>query len=223
MPLAVLTVTGGLALTASPALARSNTASSQAYVQANYALVRVAISHLAASEAAPLQVLAQVRRECPNAGAGSPQNADSTQMSDEVIAAMVLSAAKPDLSAIRAFVGAAGALSWSNHSLTSAVRTYVGNLKTLLSLPVPNLCSDVKAWAASGYSKLPATTATLVAKFMPAWVSLGYRPAQLAGYESSAARTLAGRSGPLEEQITEAEARAVEHWGAIMDTLQLWP
>jgi len=223
VPLAMLAVTGGFALSATPALASSNTASTQAYVQANYALVRVARTHLAAAEAGPLHVLAQVRAECPKAGAGSPQNPDSTQMSNEVIAAMVLSAARPDLTAIKAFVRAAGALSWSNHGLTSAVHTYVGDLKTILSLPTPNLCGDVKAWAASGYTTLPASTVTLVAKFMPAWVALGDLPAQLARYESSAARSLARRSGPLEEALTEAEARAVEHWGAIMDTLELWP
>lgn len=223
MPLAVVAVTGGFALSATPALASSNTASTQAYVQANYALVRVARSHLATSEAGPLQVLAQVRRECPNAGAGSPQDAESTQLSNEVIAAMVLSAAKPDLSAIKTFVRATGGLSWSNHALTSAVRTYVGDLKTVLSLPTPNLCGDVKAWAATGYRALPASTVTLVAKFLPAWVALGLLPPQLARYESSAARALAHRSAPLEVQLTEGEARAVEHWGAIMDTIKLWP
>lgn len=222
-PVALLAVTGALALSAAPALASSNTASTQAYVQDNYALVRVARTHLAAAEAGPLRVLAQVRAECPKAGAGSPQNPDSTQMSNEVIAAMVVSAYKPDLSAMRTFIGAAGALSWGNHALTSAVRSYVGDLKTILSLPTPNLCGDVRAWAASGYTTLPASTVTLVAKFMPAWVALGYLPAQLARYESSSARTLARRSAPLEEQLTEGEARAVEHWGAIMDTLELWP
>jgi hypothetical protein len=221
--LAMGAVTGGFALGAAPALARSNAASTQSYVQANYALVRVARSHLATSEAGPLQVLAQVRRECPNAGAGSPQDPESTQMSDEVIGAMVLSAAKPDLQAIRTFVRAAGALSWSSHALTSAVRGYVGKLQTVLSLPTPNLCADVKAWAADGYRALPASTVSFVAKFMPAWVALGYLPPQLARYESSAARALAGRSAPLEEQLTEGEARAVEHWGAIMNTLVLWP
>ena len=42
-------------------------------------------------------------------------------------------------------------------------------------------------------------------------------------YESASARSLARRSAPLEQTLTEGEARAVEHWGAIMDTLELWP
>ena len=40
--LAMGAVTGGFAVGAAPALARSNAASTQSYVQANYALVRVA-------------------------------------------------------------------------------------------------------------------------------------------------------------------------------------
>ena len=88
----------GLCWSATPALASSNAATTQRYVQDNYALVRLARTHLATARAGPLHVLAQVRAECPGAGVGSPQNPDSTQMSDEVIAAMVVSAYEPDLS-----------------------------------------------------------------------------------------------------------------------------
>jgi hypothetical protein len=219
----VFAVLALLAVLPACALARSNVASTQAYVQADYALVRVARSHLASSEAAPLQILAQVRRECPGAGAGSPQNPESTQMSDEVIGAMVIGAAKPDLQAIRTFVGAVGGLSWSNRALTATVRAYTTHLKTVLSLPAPNLCGDVKAWAADGFHSLPASTVSFDAKFMPAWVAVGRLPPQLSVYESGSVKALAGRSAPLEQQLNEGEARAVEHWGDIMDTLELWP
>lgn len=220
----LLAATPCLAMGSTPALASSgNAAATQAYVQANYALVRVARSHLATSEAGPLHVLAHVEGECPRAGAQSPQNSESTRMSNEVIGAIVLSAAQPDLQAIRTFVRAVSGLSWSNHGLTSAIRTYVGDLKTILSLPAPNLCSDVKAWAAGGFHALPASTVTFAAKFMPAWVALGLLPAQLGRYESSAAKALARRSNPLEEQLTEAETRAVAHYNEIMNALAIWP
>jgi hypothetical protein len=58
---------------------------------------------------------------------------------------------------------------------------------------------------------------------MPAWVALGYVPAQLARYESAQARALARRADALEEDLTEGEARAVEHWGDIMNALVLNP
>jgi hypothetical protein len=224
---ALLTLLGaaaGLAATAPVALAASgNAAATQSYLQANYALVRVARSHLATSEAEPLHVLATVQQECPRAAAGSPQNSESTQMSDEVIGAMVLSAAQPDLQAIRTFVHAVARLSWSNHALTGAVRAYAGDLKTLLSLTTPNLCAEVKTWGADGFHALPASTVAFVAKFMPAWVALGLLPTQLARDESSAQRALARRCEPLEALITEGEARAVAHYGAIMNTLEVSP
>ncbi len=219
----LLAIAGAFAIGAAPALASSNAAATQAYVQANYALVRAARSHLATSEAGPVQVLDRVRGECPGVGAGSPEDAESTQMSNEVIGAMVVSAAKPDLQAIRTFVHAVAALSWSSSALTHAIHAYVAHLKTVLSLPAPNLCADVKAWGAGGYRALPASTLAFVARFLPAWVALGYLPPQLAGYESGAARALAGRSRPLEEQLTEGEARAVAHYGEIMNALAIWP
>jgi hypothetical protein len=203
--------------------ATGNAAATQAYVQANYALVRVARSHLAAAEAAPLRVLAQVQKECPRAAAHSPQDPESTQMSDEIIGAMVIAAAQPDLQAIKAFVASVSHLSWSSHALTSAVRSYASDLHTVIGLPAPNLCGEVKAWAANGFQRLPASTVAFVAKFMPAWVAVGYLPAGLSRYESGGAKALAHRSEPLEELLTEGEARAVAHYGEIMDALEVNP
>jgi hypothetical protein len=216
-------LTGGLAFGTAPALAASNAASTQTYVQANYALVHVAHTHLARSEAAPLEVLAQVQRECPEAGANSPQNSESTQMSDEVIGTIVIAAAQPDVQAIKTFIRTASALTWSSASLTKAIHGYADDLKTVLGLPAPNLCTEVKAWGATGFHMLPASTVTFVGKFMPAWVALGFLPPQLARYESATAKALANRAAPLEQELSEGEARAVEHWGDIMDTLKLWP
>jgi len=220
---ALLAVLGVLSVGAQSAVASSNVATTQAYVQANYAGLKIVISHLAASEAAPLHVLAQVQHECPGAGMGSPQDPESTQMSNQVIGAMVLSALQPNLAAEKTFVRAVAGLSWSDGAITRSVRGYTSDLKTLASLSVPNLCGEVKAWAADGFHSLPASTVSFVGKFMPAWVSAGFLPAHLARYETAATRSLAHRCEAMEQEVAEAEARAVEHWGAIMNTLNLWP
>ena len=222
--LPVLAALAGFAAGPSVALASSgDAAATQAYLQANYALVRVAKSHLATSEAGPLHVLAQVQRECPKAGAGSPQDPESTQMSDEVIGSMVFSAYPPDRQAMQAFIRAVSGLHWSNRGLTNAIRSYTGDLKTFLSLSAPDLCGDVQAWAASGYHTLPATTVAFVGKFMPAWVALGFVPRQLAPFESADGKALARRANTAEVALTDGEARAVEHWGAIMNALMINP
>jgi hypothetical protein len=219
-----LGATASLALAPAAALGASgDVAATQTYVQAGYAALRVAVSHLATSEAGPRHVLAQVQRECPQVGAQSPQDEESTQMSDEVIGAMVVSAIAPDLQAIRTFIHAVAGLSWSSAALTRSIRAYVSDWKTLSSLPAPNLCDEVRAWGASGFHTLPASTVTFVGKFMPAWVAVGYLPAQLTRYESSATRALAAHSNRLEEQITELETREVERYSEIMDALAIWP
>jgi hypothetical protein len=214
---------GGLAIPAPAAAASSDTAATQAYLQAGYQALRVGVAHLAASKAAPLHVLASVQRECPQAGAGSPENSESTQMSDDVIGAIVLSAYAPDLPAIRTFVHAVAGLSWSSPGLTHAIRAYTSDWKTLVGLSIPDLCSDVKAWGADGFGALPTNITAFVGKFMPAWVAPGYMPAQLQRYESPAMRALASRCRQFEEQITEVEVHAVAQYGEIMDALAVWP
>jgi hypothetical protein len=222
--LPLLATLAGLAAGPSAALASSgDAAATQSYLQANYALVRVARSHLATSEAGPLRVLAQVRRECPNAGLGSPQDPESTQMSNEVIGAMVISAYPPDRQAMQAFIRSVAGLRWSNRGLTNAIRSYTGDLKTFLSLSAPNLCGDIKAWAATGFHTLPASTVAFVGKFMPAWVALGFVPRQLAQFESADGKALARRANTAEVALTDGEARAVEHWGEIMNALVINP
>jgi hypothetical protein len=220
---AAAAVLGAASAPSGAVAASGDAAATQAYVRANYSALRVAISRLAAAEAAPLHVLAQVRGECPGAGARSPQNGESTQMSDEVIGAMVLGAAQPYREAIATYLAAVARLRWSDPGLTRAIRAYAADWKTLLALPAPNLCADVRAWAADGFHALPASTVTFVAKFMLAWVGAGFLPAQLGRYESAATKALAARSERLEEQVSDAEARAVEPWGRIMDALEIWP
>lgn len=198
-------------------------ASTKAYLQANYVLVQAARSHLSAAEDAPRRVLAQVRRECPMAAAESPQNADSTQMSNEVIGAMVLSAYHVDRPAGERFVRTVRRLRLGDRRLANAVSGYADKLETLSKLPVPSLCADVRAWVASGYEALPASTASFDRRFMPAWVAIGLLPGALSAYERSEEQGVLARTRAIEVQITDAEARAVETWGAIMNELGLSP
>jgi hypothetical protein len=54
-------------------------------------------------------------------------------------------------------------------------------------------------------------------------VAPGFLPPGLSAYESPEERTLARRTAQLEQRWTDFEAREVETWGKIMDTLELWP
>ncbi|MGO9490369.1 MAG: hypothetical protein ACLQBB_15260 [Solirubrobacteraceae bacterium] len=201
----------------------SDSSATSAYLRANYALVAAGHAHLGASIAGYRSVLAQVRRECPLAAAESPQDPESTELSNEVIGTMVLTAGKPDRPAIRAFLHAASGLRWSSASVTHAVAGYVSMLGRLYSLSVPDLCGDVTSWGKAKFRSLPATTLSFEKIFYPNWVALGLLPPGLARFEDARDRELARRSAGFEYQLTNVEAEAVETWGEIMDELSLNP
>jgi hypothetical protein len=219
VPVAI--VSGVLAMPASTLASSTDAAATQTYIHANYALVRAAAGNIRRAETGLASVAAQVRSECPKAAAGSPQDHDSEQLSDEVVGAIVVAGTHPNLAAIKSFIRAAGGLRWSSHGLTSTVRSYTGKLKTLSALTPPNLCGDVKSWVASGYQTLPASTVSFDAQYTPVWVALGELPASLGRFEGPDARGLIRVIKRLENQVTEYEARAVETYAEILDALEL--
>jgi hypothetical protein len=226
LALALLATLAVVLLGPADALAgRGDIATTRAYIQANYRLVQLTASKIGPIEATLRDVRSQILRECPSAAAGSPQNTDSEQLSNEVIGAMVTASvhlveARPS----REYVRTAGRLEWSNHALTRAVRAYANKALGLVALAPPKLCADVKSWAASGFRTLPASTAVFAPRFISVWIAPGELPPSLARYETAAERPLLRRTRQLEEKFTEMEARAgVETWGEIMDGLGLLP
>jgi hypothetical protein len=220
----MLAVLAALGLpSAAGAASPRDVAATSAYLQADYRLVRAGVSKIPKVEAALRGVLARVRRECPRAAAGSPQDPQSTELSNELIGALVTAVVHLDLPAGRAFVRAVSPLRWSNARLTAQVQTYARNVRTLVGLAEPHLCADVRAWAASGFRTLPATTTVFAPRFMDAWVALGELPAGLAASTTGAERGLVARIKRMEARFTDLEAREVATWGAAMSALELWP
>ncbi len=220
---AIAAMAGPATVPASALADPADVATTQAYLQANYALVSYFASHIPAARAELSSVLAGVRRECPSAAAGSPENVDSEQLSNEVIGTMVTTVVQRNLAPIRTAIRATAHLRWSNRALTGDIQSYAAKGKALTSLAVPHLCADVKAWAAGDFETLPAPTASFAPRFMSVWVAPGYLPAALSAYETAEDRTLAHRTAQLEEQWSEFEAFEVETWGKVMDVLELWP
>jgi hypothetical protein len=224
LALALLATLAAVALDPPSALAGpADAAATRTYIRANYRLMQAAASRIAPIEATLRGVLAQVRRECPMAAANSPQDTDSEQLSNEVIGDMVLTAGRLILPAARKFGNAVGHLTWSNPELTRTIHAYVNKGRRLLALGPPRLCSDIESWAASGFRTLPASTIAFDAAFMPNWVAPGELPAALGPYESAAERPLLLATKHLEEEFTDLEAREVETWSEIMNTLVLQP
>ena len=210
-----------------PAAARGasggDAGATRAYIRANYALVSAGHANTARTEAAVKAVLGKVRRECPSAALGSPQDEDSTELSNELVGTMVLAGGGPDRAAVATYLRAVRGLHWHSGSVNRAVGDYLKSLRTLYNLSAPDLCGDIKGWGASDFKTLPAATAPFVRAFIPNWVSLGVLPSGLARYETPELRAIAKRSGQFEAQLLEMEARLVETWGEIMNELHLNP
>ncbi len=118
------------------------------------------------------------------------------------------------------FATAVGPLHWSNQELTRKASSYAAKLKALTVLEMPNVCGDVKAWAGSGYRTLPASTTQFDQQFSSEDVGIGEVPARLlAPYENHSERVVLQHTSQFEEELVDAEARAVEPWGKILDAL----
>jgi hypothetical protein len=221
---ALLTSTAVLALTPAGAFAdQADVATTRSYIKVDHRLVQEAVAKIPAIHATLQHVLVQLRGECPTAAAGSPENADSEELSNEVVGMMVTAAVHDALPFPHEYLSVAGRLAWSNSTITRGVRAYVAKVRVLESLRQPDICADIRSWAASGFATLPSTTLAFTPRFMSAWVSPGELPGALSAYETPDERALAHRTQGLEARFSEFEAREVETWGEFMNALGLWP
>jgi hypothetical protein len=214
-----------LAANSPSALANQGSISAtRAYIQADYTLVHTARVNLATSEAALQRLRRRIAADCPKAAAGSPQDTDSEQLSNELVGAMTVVAIQPDVRAVAAFASTVKRLRWSNATLTRKVHYYATRLRTLSVLPAPDVCGDVKAWAASHYQALPASAVSFDSRYYKVEVAIGEVPAGLlAPSEQPDERPVLAHAQRIEGQLSEAEANAVYTWGHIMESLALNP
>jgi hypothetical protein len=202
-------------------LAASDAATTEAYVRANYTLVSTGHRLIPTAHARILALRERLRSECPRVVAGSPQNEDSEKLTWELIGAMTIAGYRPGLAAATTFSKAVSKLSWSNASLTNAVRRYTRQGLAEVRTPPPDVCGDLRAWKASGYTALPASTIHFRQTFYENYVGVGFMPNQLARLVPSSQKSLAQRSRHYEEAIAEFEAHEVETFGEIIDLLGL--
>lgn len=196
-------------------------ASTHAYIRANYAFARATVAAIKAAQANIEAVNQKFSHECPKVGAGSPQNEASQQLSYEVVVALWSASYGTDAGPIRTFVNAVKRLKWSNHRLAHIAHNYASSLRELATLPMPDICGDVRAWAASGFKSIPATTTQLVrrvegieGKTIP--LSL------LAPYEQPGDRGIAATTERLETKLQGTETVVgFNDWDQLLETLGL--
>jgi hypothetical protein len=218
LPLAVLATLAGPARASAASL---DAGSTHAYLVAGYAVLHATVTRWGAVEASIRKLNGRFAAECPKAGAGSPQNEQSQKMSYEVAGALWATGYHTDAQIVRAFARAVMPLRWSNPSITRAARRLAKGLLEMVALHVPDLCGDVRAWAATGFQTIPASTLrydqhveAIEVKEIPRRL---LRP-----YVQPADKALAKRDEQLAARFEELEiGRGFNDWDMLLETLEL--
>ena len=151
-----------LALGAAPssafATSQEDISSTHTVLVAAYTALHGVVSSWPTMEAKLNKLNRKFAAECPDVGAGSPQNESGQRLSYEVAGALWATAYHADAKYARAFINAASSLRWSNHAIVRRGLKFIIGLHEMVALRVPDLCGDVRVWAASGYKTVPTDT-----------------------------------------------------------------
>jgi len=148
-----------LAVGAVPATADASSqdvASTHTYLTATYTVLHTAVSTWPKVEANIHGLDLRFQAECPDAGAGSPQNEEEQKLSYEVVGALWATGYETDAAIVRTYIHTLNGLRWSNPQITRDAHRLARGLQEMLALPVPNLCADIRAWHADGFGAMPS-------------------------------------------------------------------
>lgn len=207
---------------AAPAQATpQDVASTHAYVVANFAFATASEALAKPAQAAIAHLNHKLHHECPDVGAGAPENEASEKPAYEVAGALWSVSYRADIRPIQAFVKAVRPLRWSNAKITRLAQHYASTLQGLSTLALPNLCGDVRAWRASGYKTLPASTLSFDAHTE----SLeGHTVSQrlLAPYEEREEKSIVAQTTRIETKLERTETvEGFNDWDTLLGTLGL--
>jgi hypothetical protein len=157
-------------------------AATYTYLRAAYVYERAVDARLAQSAAAMQALSSEIAGECPGvvAGAPSPNPATPNQgpsasqraaqvleleqrrwLTQELTTALLTAWLQPDEKAADALARSLAPLRWSSQPLTRQAQLDAGGLRELTNGSVFDVCSDMQAWAQSGYETLAAPTEEL--------------------------------------------------------------
>lgn len=218
------TLLAALALAAAPAPAIASPqdiAATHAYIEANYALAKASVARIAPAQAKIEHFNGVLANECPLIGIGSPENEASQPVSHEVAAALWSLEYGTAAGPIRTFLNATGRLRWSNGAITRTAKRYASDLHQLATVPLPNLCADVRSWKASGFQVIPAAVVSLVQR-VDAIEPKTIPPRLLSPYERGADASILARTKGLETKLEENEfIVGQKDWNQVLETLGL--
>jgi hypothetical protein len=131
-------------------------ASTHAYLAASYTVLHAAVSTWSSVEASIHRLDLRLHAECPNAGAGSPQNEAEQRLAYEAAGALWATGYHTDATIVRTYVHSLSRLRWSNPQITRDARRLARGLREMSALKVPDICADIRAWHENGFGAMPS-------------------------------------------------------------------
>lgn len=157
MSLAIAAVCVG-APGAAPAASSHDIAAARTVLTSGYETLQAVLRSWPKVEVSLRNLNHRFARECPGIGAGSPQTEAEKRLSYEVAGAQWATAYHADAAIVRRFIHKVTGVTSSDPRLNRRVFKFLGGLDEMLALQVPDICSDVRAWTASGYERIPTST-----------------------------------------------------------------
>jgi hypothetical protein len=155
---AILTAVLAVAVVVAPATAGAasrDVASTHTYLTASYAVLHAAVTTWSSVEASIHRLDLRFHAECPNVGAGSPQNEEGQKLSYEAAGALWATGYHTDAAIVRPYVNTLNRLTWSNPQITHGAHRLARGLREMTALRVPDICADVRAWRANSFGAAP--------------------------------------------------------------------
>lgn len=157
-PLLAALAVGGAAPVAASATSSHDIAAARTVLTAGYETLQSVLRSWPKVEASMRTLNRRFAHECPGIGAGTPQTEAEKRLSYEVAGALWATAYRADGAIVRRFIHRVTGVTSSNAKLNRRVYKFLNGLNEMLALQVPDVCSDVRAWNASGYSRVPVST-----------------------------------------------------------------
>jgi hypothetical protein len=190
---------------------------------AGYALARAAVATINVAQSKVESWNRELAAECPGVGTGAPETEVSTPMSHEVAVALWSIAYGSAAGPIKTFAKAIRPLHWTSARFNRDTRAFVANLTALATIPLPDLCGDVRAWSATRFTTVPPHVIELDSRVE----SLELPEIEwklVAPYERRGDAGLVGYIQRAERRIAEAEfVLGQSDWYQVLQTLGLPP
>jgi hypothetical protein len=216
-----------LSLVAAPSEAsasQADIAATHAVIQAGYVLGKAGVSSIPAVQAKIEALNVSLARTCPHVGAGSGEDEATQPMAHEITSDLWAIAYGYNAKPIATFIAKVKHLRWSNPRITRAVQHEARSLHEMATLRQPDLCSDVRSWAASGFTVIPPGVVALDEH--AEGIQFEELPLRelLAPYERGSDKRLVVRIEAFVTRIEEEEfSLGQADWYQILETLGMNP